>query len=102
VDALDGRVVVLLLWGGGTLGAYAQVFLNRWRGYRRHHDARSRRDLLEAAGLLLTAFGASAAIALLLFGPIGNGIRGVAVALALGGFLAVGIYMAQENPVDGK
>lgn len=94
---LDGRLVMLLLWGGGTVGAYGQVFLNRYRSWRNHRDARSRRDLLEGLGLFLTAAASAVSITMLLFGSTA-GIRGLATAVSLGAFLAVGIFMAQESP----
>ena len=97
---VDGRLLMLLLWGGGTVGAYGQVFWTRLVIWRHRRDSRARRDLLEAAGLLMTAAGSAASIAVLLMGPAGSGIRGVAVAMALGAFLAVGIFMAQERPKD--
>lgn len=97
---LDGRLIVLLLWGGGTVGAFAQVLINRVRSWRLHRDVRARRDLLEAIGLFAVAIASAGSIAFLLFGSMGTGLRGVSVAVSLGAFLAVGIFMAQERPQD--
>lgn len=93
----DGRLIVLLMWGGGTVGAYTQVFVNRLRSWRYHHDARARRDLLEGTGLLIAALASALSTAMLLFTQGHGGLRGFLIALALGAFLAVGVYMAQEE-----
>lgn len=98
----DGRLVMLLLWGGGTLLAYGKVFANRLGSWRLHRDKRSRRDLVESIGFLLVAGASALSIALLLFGPVGTGVRGWAAAVALGAYLAVGIFMAQERPREDE
>jgi hypothetical protein len=94
------RLVMLLVWGGGTVVAYGTVFLHRLRSWHVHRDTRSRRELIASFGLLLTALSAALAIGVVLLGPEGTGIRGWFVALALGGFFAAGIVMASETKSD--
>lgn len=97
---LDGRLIVLLVWGGGTVLAYGRVLLNRTRAYRLHRDSRARRDLASGIALFLTALCSGLSIAFVLFGPAGGGARAFAVAVALGAFFAAGIVMASEKPVE--
>jgi hypothetical protein len=94
------RLMMLLVWGGGTVVAYGTVFLHRLRSYRLHHDTRSRRELITSFSLLLTAASAAFATGMVLLGPTGTGIRGWFVALALGAFFAAGIVMASETKSD--
>jgi hypothetical protein len=94
------RVVMLLVWGGGTVVAYGTVFVHRLRSWHLHRDARSTRELVSSFGLLLTALSAALAIGVVLFGEAGSGIRGWFVAIALGGFFAAGIVMASETKSD--
>lgn len=91
------RLVMLLVWGGGTVVAYGTVFVHRLRSWHLHRDTRSTRELVSSFGLLLTALGAALAIGVVLLGPEGTGIRGWFVALALGAFFAAGIVMASET-----
>jgi hypothetical protein len=94
------RVVMLLVWGGGTVVAYGTVFVHRLRSWHLHRDTRSTRELVSSLALLLTALGAALATGMVLLGPEGTGIRGWFVALALGGFFAAGIVMASETKSD--
>lgn len=94
------RLVMLLVWGGGTVAAYGTVFLHRLRSWHLHRDIRSRRELISAFGLLLTAGCSALATGFVLLGPVGTGIRGWFVAIALGAFLAAGIVMASETKSD--
>jgi hypothetical protein len=94
------RLVMLLIWGGGTVVAYGTVFVHRLRSWHLHRDARSTRELVSAFGLLLTSLGAALAIGVVLLGPPGSDIRGWFVALALGAFFAAGIVMASETKSD--
>lgn len=94
----DNRVVFLGLWGGGSVLVYFRVFWRRRRRWLRYHDPRSFRDMVGGLALLITAGGAAFAIAMLLFGPTGVGIRGFAVALAMGCFVAAGVVMDDEEP----
>ncbi len=94
---VDGRLIVLALWGGGTVVAYGRVLYLRRESYRIHRDRRSRRDLMAAFGLFLTAVCSGLSIAFVLFGPAGSGPRGFIISVALGAFLAVGILMATEK-----
>jgi hypothetical protein len=94
------RVLMLLVWGGGTVAAYGLVFVHRLRSWHLHRDTRSTRELVSSLGLLLTSVGAALATGMVLLGPTGTGIRGWFVALALGAFFAAGIVMASETKSD--
>ena len=95
---MDWRLVMLALWGGGTVLTYARVLWMRRASYSLHHDRRARRDYLTAFGLFLVALASALSIALVLFGDSGAGARGFATAVSLGAFLAVGLIMATEKP----
>lgn len=95
----SSRLLFYGAWGGGVVILFSIVLIRRMRGHHRHHDRRSFRDLLEAVGLWLVSFAASAAVASLVFYPEGTTLRGLLNALALGAFLGVGIIMATEERV---
>ena len=95
---MDGRLIVLLLWGGGTLAVYGRVLWMRRQAHEQHHDRRSRRDYLTAFGFFLVALGSAGSIGFVLFGDVASGPRSFSLALALGSFLGVGIFMATEKP----
>lgn len=96
--ALDlSRLGFLVVWGGGTLWFFGRTLVKRNRKWRKHRDARAFRDLMAAISLFLVALCASMATLLVLFGPVGTGLRGFAVALALGAFLAAGFVMSGEE-----
>ena len=94
---MDWRLIVLALWGGGTLLAYGRVLWMRRQAHAEHHDRRSRRDYITAFGFFLVALGAAASIAFVLFGDLGSTMRGFATAVSLGSFLGVGIFLATEK-----
>ena len=94
---MDWRLVVLLVWGGGTIWAYGDVLINRFHVNRTHHDTRSRRELMSGISLFLTALASGIAIAFVLFGPGGTGVRAFAGALALGAFFGNGLVMRGEK-----
>ncbi len=94
---MDWRLVMLIVWGGGTVVTYARVLWLRRRSYTIHHDRRSRRDYLTAFGLFLVALTSAMSIAMVLFGEATTGARGFATSVALGAFLAVGLLMATEK-----
>lgn len=91
------RILILVVWGGGTVLVYARALMKRLRSYRIHHDRRSRRDLMVGFALFLTAMCSALAIAFVLFGQQGTGIRGFFVSISLGAFLAAGWVMAGED-----
>lgn len=97
---MDLRLVSYLVWGVGTVLVYGIVLRKRRRSYRLHHDARAWRDLLEAVALFITALASLLAVTLVLFGPGGQGIRGLFVAMALGAYSAAGLVMASETPSE--
>ena len=92
------RLLFYGAWGAGVVVLFSIVLIRRIRGHRRHHDRRSFRDVLEAVGLWLVSFAASAAVASLVFYPEGATFRGLLNAVALGAFLGVGVIMATEEP----
>ncbi len=85
------------IWGGGVVLTFSIVLWCRWRLYRRHHDRRSFRDLLEGFGLWLVAFSAGLAIGAVLFYPEAATARGLLNSIALGAFLGVGLIMAGDS-----
>ncbi len=91
----DLRPVMFLVWGGGTVATYGWVLRRRIITHRIHHDVRSRRDMLSAIGLFLTALCAALAIFLGLF-QLGD-VRGLLSAISLGSFFAVGVILALED-----
>ena len=94
---VDLRPVMFLVWGGGTVATYAWVLRRRVITHRIHHDVRSRRDVLSAMGLFLTALTAALSILMGLFAVNGGGFRSVLVALSLGAFFGVGVILATED-----
>jgi hypothetical protein len=103
-DAIDTRIAAFLLWGGGTVAIYTIVLVLRIRHWRRtrkdrRHQERieAARDVIAAFALWLVAFASGASVALVLFGTPGSGIRGLAVAIALGAFTGAGLVMASED-----
>lgn len=93
----SSRLLFYGAWGGGVVLLFSIVLIRRIRGHRRHRDRRAFRDLLEAIGLWLVSFAASAAVASLIFFPEGATLRGLLNAIALGAFLGVGVIMATEE-----
>lgn len=93
----EWRFLAFLVWGFGTVVVYTIVLLQERAQYRLHRDQRSRRDMLEAVGLFLTALGSALAIALVLFGEVGTSVRGFSIAIALGAFTGVGIVKVDSN-----
>lgn len=94
----SSRLLFYGVWGGGVLLLFSIVLLRRIRGHGVHRDRRSFRDLLEAIGLWLVSFAASAAVASVVFYPDAATLRGALNAVALGAFVGVGIIMATEEP----
>lgn len=92
---------VYIGWGVATIVVFGILFARRVRSYRRHHDARSRRELLAAFALWAVAIAAGTAIFLALLIPPGTGIRLIATFTALGMYLAAGIVMVTE-PFDDE
>jgi hypothetical protein len=94
VTPVDTRFIAFLVWGVGTVLVYGFVLYDRIQRFHQWRDARSLRSMLTAVGLFITALGAGIAIALVLFGQPGSGIRGLAVSMSLGAFFATGLIMA--------
>lgn len=94
----DTKFLAFVIWG---IGCFALFSIDLWgaiHSHRAHRDDRSRRDVIEASALWIVAFASLVAIALVLFGPAGTGIRGFATAMALGGFFAYGVIKVTEPP----
>lgn len=105
----DGRILILLLWGGGCVLLAARLLSRRVHRFRVHRNDRRkairrgvRRDVLSGLALLLTALGSAFATALVLFGQAGSGPRGFATAIALGAFVGALFIMATEEDVNGE
>lgn len=93
----EARLLMLIIWGGGTVTTYGISLARDVRDWRIRRDVRSRRELLESFGLFLAALTASLSIAVVLFAPAGTGIRGMLVATALGAFMAAGVVRVVER-----
>ena len=99
MPALDVRLIVLLIWGGGTVLVWGGVLRRSIQSHRIHHDARSRRELIAMSALFLVALASGVAVALALFGTAGTGIRSFATTVALGAFLGAGIVLLSIRDV---
>lgn len=102
---MEARFLSFLVWGVGTVLVYLAVLVLVVRQWHDHKDARSRREVMSAGALFLTALGSAAAITLVLFGEAGTGPRSFAIAVALGCFTGAGIVMletAWTRRVKGK
>ena len=106
---IDARIAFYILWGGGVLIASVVVLTKRWSRFQNHRNDRRRavrrdvrKDVMSGVALFLTALGASLAIAFVMFGEAGSGLRGFAVALALGAFFGALLVMATEEDANGE
>ena len=103
------RLFVYLLWGFGTVLIFGVVLFRRWLRFQHHRRDRRkavrrdvRKDMMSGGALFLTALGAAAGIAFVLFGEAGSGPRSFAIALALGAFTGAGLVMATEEDANGE
>ena len=106
---MSDRWIVYLLWGGGTVLIFGVVLFRRWSRFQHHRRDRRkavrrdvRKDMMSGTALFLTALGSAAGIAFVLFGEAGSGLRGFAVALALGAFFGALLVMATEEDANGE
>jgi hypothetical protein len=96
---MDLRLAAFMIWGLGTVIVWGDVLRKRRRRLRQFHDVRARRDFLEGLGLFLVAFSSAVSIWMVLFGQAATGLRGLAIAVSLGAFFAVGLYArGEEDP----
>src|SRR6185369_12265160 len=79
---VDTRFLAFLVWGVGTVLVYGVVLYDRVRSWHYWRDERALRSMLTAVGLFMTAVGAGASIAFVLFGEVGSGIRGLFVSIS--------------------
>lgn len=96
----DGRLLtygIYLAWAVASVIAWGKVLHDGIEFYRTWHDARARRALVDAIGLFLVAAACFFSLVVLIFGQSVVGLRGFALAVALGSFLAVGIIKATVN-----
>lgn len=99
---MDGRLIVYALWAAGSVLAWGVVFRDDLADVRRERRARrpDRRrpsaftQLLSDLALLLVAIASAISIVTLIIGQDVPGLRGFAIATALGGFLGAGIVKA--------
>jgi hypothetical protein len=94
---IDTRLGAYLIWGVGTVIVYSIVLWRAHRSWKRLPDRRARRDLIASFALFLTALASFLAITAVLFGTPGSGLRGFAVAMALGGFFGAGLILASPT-----
>ena len=104
-------MIIYLLWAFGSIAVWARVFYLEWTAYRmlpiaerrRAPEERerlpavraaARRELLSDFALLLVGVFAAVSLLVLLVSPDVPGIRGFALALALGAFLGAGTFRA--------
>lgn len=95
---MEARLLFYGVWGIGVFILFTVVLLRRYANHSRHHDARSRRDFLEAVGLWLVACAASFAVGSALIDQTSRTIPGALSLLSLGAFFGVGVFMATEDP----
>lgn len=104
---LDGRLIVYALWAAASVAVWGRVFINEWRTYRTlPADERRRpsfdnrlsrvkdeafRELISDFALLLVAVACSVSLIVLILGQDVPGLRGFAIAVALGAFLGAGL-----------
>lgn len=89
----DARVLsygIYVLWAVASVTVWAHDFRDAWRYYRTWHDERARREFIDSAGLFIVAAASFLSLVIFVFGQSIVGLRGFAIALALGSFLAVG------------
>lgn len=99
---MDLRLVVYGIWAAGCLVVWGRVFAEDWGDYmeaRRavRSDRRARsagQTLLSDFALLLVAIASAISIVTLVVGQDVPGLRGFALALALGGFFGAGLVKA--------
>lgn len=97
---LDGRLIVYGVWAFGSLAVWGLVFIDSWHEYqtsRKRPERRSQsagKELMSDFALLLVAVGSCISIVTLVVGQDIPGVRGFALAVALGGFLGAGIVKA--------
>lgn len=85
------RFALFLLWGVGSSIVWLGVFHKSWVSWVTHRDRRSKREVLRDASLVVTAIGSTFFVLAVLFGEQGGTPRSIALAAALGAFLAAGI-----------
>jgi Ni/Fe-hydrogenase subunit HybB-like protein len=95
--SLDTKLLFYGIWGIGVILVYGVVLLRTRQRWKVRRDKRAQRDLIAAVALFLAALAASLAIFMVLFGPLGVGVRGFFSALALGAFFAAGLVMATDS-----
>lgn len=103
---MDGKLITYAIYGLWALGSavvWGVAFRDDLRDFylereqERMHKRRDRRgktafqELLTDLGLLLVAIASAVSIATLIIGQDIPGVRGFALAIALGGFLGAGI-----------
>lgn len=93
----DTRIQTIIIWGGVCLYAYSRVFKRRLLTFRKRKDARSSRELMAALSQEIAAVAAALAIAFLVLGPAGSGLRGFFFAAFLGAFAAAGVVQLGER-----
>jgi len=93
---LDTRLLAYAIWGIGTLFIYGLILARSVSGARRHHDARSRRELYGDLAYFIVALASSVSITFALFGEPGTGLRGLVIASALGAFTAAGVVKLKD------
>jgi hypothetical protein len=97
---VDIRLIVYALWAGGSLLVWGRVFAEDISDYRRMRRLTKRerrassaaKELLSDLALLLVAVASFISIVTLVIGQDVPGLRGFALAIALGGFFGAGVF----------
>lgn len=97
---LDPRIVFWAVWAVGTVIVWAIVFERQRRQYRKHRDAASLRDAIQALGLFIVSLAAFLGMTAALF-LRGAGFGALLFAVAGGAFFVVGLYSVFERYPDG-
>ena len=90
------RFIAFLIWGLGTFMLATYVLAGRLSDWRQREDARSRREVYEAAGLWIVSLATTTSVVLVLFNPPG-GLRSLMTAISLGAFTYVVAIMAVDT-----
>ncbi len=90
---MDLRLIPYVIWAVAMLLVWGAVLFNDWRAYE---DKLNRRnalvDLVPDLALFASAVAAAISLLVLVVGQDIPGLRGFALAVFLGGFLAAGIF----------
>lgn len=97
MDDLDLRLVMYAAWAIACVSSWGYVFwddLREWRLHYAHRRRRDRGELISDFALLITSIASATSLLVLIVGQEIPGLRGFAIATALGAFAGAGIVKA--------